>query len=162
MDLEWKKYGENHEGTKYRRIGTVYEIFRRILLEKNADGIDKIKSIDFFEVKNNNNPLNTIFLFSCQAIEIKIICSQPLSELITKNPTVKNYLEFFSVGTYKRLGQKQPEARLFSNFGLPPNAPSYVNDRFNKLMEIILPDGIDPKESFTQKYYPPKRDDLPF
>tara|TARA_Y200000002_G_scaffold163381_1_gene134866 strand:+ start:5131 stop:5238 length:108 start_codon:yes stop_codon:yes gene_type:complete len=28
MDLDWKPYGENHEGTKYRSLGTIIEILK--------------------------------------------------------------------------------------------------------------------------------------
>ena len=134
MDLDWKPYGENHEGTKYRPLGTILEIFERILNEPLVD--PKRHTIHAKYI--NNNP--KIISFSCQGINLTLTCSLSLTQDLIKNPKIKEYIDFYEVGTFQKVGQRTPETRLQNSFRAYPHSSARENERFKELMELISPD----------------------
>tara|TARA_B100000963_G_scaffold220585_1_gene192254 strand:+ start:16065 stop:16490 length:426 start_codon:yes stop_codon:yes gene_type:complete len=134
VDLDWKPYGENHEGTKYRPLGTILEIFERILNEPLVD--PKKHSIHAKYI--NNNP--KIISFSCQGINLTLTCSLSLTQDLIKNPKIKEYIDFYEVGTYQKVGQRTPETRLQNFFRAYPHSSARENERFKELKELIFPD----------------------
>ena len=134
MDLDWKPYRENHEGTKYRSLGTIIEIFERILQEKMVEP----KRHTIYAKYINHSP--KIISFSCQGIAFELTCSLSLTKALIKKPELMNYLDFYVVGTFQKVGQLISKTRLQDTFRTYPHSSTREKERFKEMMELILPD----------------------